>query len=101
MALPGSGQISLSQVNTELAFSSNAPISLNDTALRILFSKTSGSISLNDGWGKTLTCTAYGTFLYYYCSGPDLFDVYADGYCSTYIEARGCDLNACSGYQQC
>lgn len=52
MALPSSGQISLSQVNTELGFSSTATISLNDSAVRTLFGIASGTISLNDGHGK-------------------------------------------------
>jgi hypothetical protein len=53
MALPSSGQISMSQVNTELSLSSTAQISLNDAAVRTLFVKASGAISLNDGHGKS------------------------------------------------
>ena len=37
MSLPGSGAISMGQVNTELGFSPTALISLNDTVVRDLF----------------------------------------------------------------
>ena len=53
MTLPVSpNAISLSQVNTELGYSSTAVISLNDTAIRSLFGKASGVISMSDGHGK-------------------------------------------------
>lgn len=53
MTLPASGAISLSQVNTELGLSSTAPITLNDAAVRALFAKPSGIISLADGYSKS------------------------------------------------
>lgn len=52
MALPSSGSISLSQVNTELGLSSTAQISLNNSAVRTLFGKASGMIAMSDGYGK-------------------------------------------------
>lgn len=52
MALPASGAISFSQVNTELGLSATATISLNDTAVRNLFGRGSGAISMSDGHGK-------------------------------------------------
>lgn len=52
MALP-TGTISMSQVNTELGYSSTALISLNDTAVRTLAGKPSGIISMDDLRGKS------------------------------------------------
>ena len=53
MTLPASGTITMSQVNTELGLSATANISLNQAAVRSLFVKPSGAISLNDGHGKS------------------------------------------------
>lgn len=53
MALPGSGAISMNAVNVELGLTATAQISLNDAAVRTLFVKPSGAISLNDGHGKS------------------------------------------------
>jgi hypothetical protein len=69
MTLPVSpNSISLSQVNTELSFTSNITISMNDTAVRALFGKASGTISMSDGWGKSRgvsipSIVAYGEHL--------------------------------------
>jgi hypothetical protein len=52
MTLPSSGAISLSQVNTELGYSSTAQISLNDSAVRTLFGESSGVVDFNSGHGK-------------------------------------------------
>lgn len=52
MALPSSGQISLSEVNTELGNASNATISMGDAAVRTLFGVPSGAITMNAGHGK-------------------------------------------------
>lgn len=52
MALPSSGALSLSMVNTELNRSASAAISMNDADVRALFGKPSGVISLSDGYGK-------------------------------------------------
>jgi hypothetical protein len=57
MALPSSGNISLSQVNTELALSATAQISLNDTAVRTLAGKASGAIRMNDLYGTSSAFT--------------------------------------------
>lgn len=55
MTLPASGAISLSDVNTELGYSSTAQISLNDSAVRSLAGVSSGAISLDDLHGKANT----------------------------------------------
>lgn len=52
MALPSSGTISMLQVNNELGKSSTQKISLNDTQVRSLANKTSGTISMSDLYGK-------------------------------------------------
>lgn len=53
MALPSSGPLSLSQVNTELGKSATNSISLNDTNVRTLAGKASGAIAFADLRGKS------------------------------------------------
>jgi hypothetical protein len=53
MPLPGSGQITLNQVNVELGNSGTAQISMNDSAVRALFGIASGEIEMSDGYGKS------------------------------------------------
>ena len=53
MTLQASGVISMSDVNIELGASGSTGRSLNDTSVRTLFAKPSGTISLNDGYGKS------------------------------------------------
>lgn len=52
MALPSSGQLSLNQVNIELGFSGTAQIGMGDTAVRGLFERGSGQVSMSNGHGK-------------------------------------------------
>ncbi|MGL5965020.1 MAG: hypothetical protein ACRCZ9_05100 [Fusobacteriaceae bacterium] len=52
-ALPSSGSISASQVNAELKKASNAAMGLNDSDVRKLAGKTSGTISYSDLRGKS------------------------------------------------
>ena len=53
MALPASGPISMSMVNTELGIPATTVITLNDAAVRTLFNKSSGAIAMSDGYGKS------------------------------------------------
>jgi len=60
MTLP-TGTITMAQVNTELGNSSSSQISLNDTAVRNLASKPSGTVSMNDLRGKSSFGVTGGT----------------------------------------
>lgn len=50
--LPSTGSISLSQVNQELWRSATSPINMNESEVRALAKRPSGSISMNDLRGK-------------------------------------------------
>lgn len=52
MTLPVSGAISMAMVNTELGRAANANVSLTESAVRSMFGKSSGAISMSDGYGK-------------------------------------------------
>lgn len=58
MALPASGQISLSQVAVELGRASNATTSLGESAVRSLAGVPSGAISLDNLHGKSAAFAA-------------------------------------------
>ena len=53
MTIPLTGQISFATINIELGRAANAPISLNETAVRQLAGIPSGPISFNDLRGKS------------------------------------------------
>lgn len=61
MALPSSGQLSLSQVNTELGLTATTAISLGQTNVRALFGVSSGAVSISNGWGKAVGAIAFDT----------------------------------------
>jgi hypothetical protein len=80
MALPSSGAISFSNVDTELGYSSSAQISLNDAAVRTLFGISSGAIDMNTGHGKSnfpaaLLFVDVGNSSSYPGSGTTLYDI--------------------------
>lgn len=52
MTLQSSGAISFQQINVELQLSPTSTISLNDAAVRQLLGKSSGTISMQDAYGK-------------------------------------------------
>jgi hypothetical protein len=58
MALPSSGPLSLSQVNTELDLTPKSQINLNSAIVRALFERPSGTISFSNGYGKASAFTA-------------------------------------------
>ena len=81
MTLPASGAISLGNVNVELSLSGAASISMNSSNVRTLFAKSSGVISMYDGYGKSnYRIGTVGTFQVnnYGASGLTIF-VYVDG----------------------
>ena len=53
MALPSSGSISLNQVNVELNKSGSTSIKMGNSDVRTLFARSSGSISMSHGHGKS------------------------------------------------
>ena len=63
MALPSSGAISMSNVDVELGRSSTAQICLNCSSVRTLFGKSSGTISLACGYGKSNKSPYTGSYL--------------------------------------
>lgn len=68
MTLPLAGSpLSLSQVNTENGYSTNALVSLNDNSVRSLAGKISGTIGFNDLQGKSND----GLTAAYYFDGTD------------------------------
>jgi hypothetical protein len=61
MTLPYSGQISMSQVNPELAKAPTATISFGDAGVRDLAGIPSGAISMSNLWGKGAATVTYIT----------------------------------------
>jgi hypothetical protein len=71
MALPTAGSaISLNQVNVELALTGTTSIQMNQTTVRTLFVKPSGTIAMSDGHGKS--------------NAPTVTSVVVSGFTGTY-----------------
>lgn len=62
MALPSTGAISFSDINTELGVSSTTLRALNDAAVRTLFGQASGAVDMNTGHGKSNRTSPTFTF---------------------------------------
>jgi len=96
MALPNNTTISLSDVNSELGYSSTATISLNDAAVRTLAGVSSGAISMSNLWGKsnaqTYTFTGYGEESWTIPSGKTSFIA------KLYGPGGGSGVNSGGGY---
>lgn len=97
MSLPGSGSISMSQINTELGRSASSQISLdaaeNGSYATINtcaspYPSSSNPASMSEWWGynhSAACCPAYGTFYLEYCT-PDYTHYYRyhNGSCGYY-----------------
>ena len=77
MALPSSGSLSMSQINTELTNSSTATLNMGATTVRNLFQVLSGPIKFSNGYGKERVITQLinvvqgnGVSEAYYTYGP-------------------------------
>ena len=62
MALPSTGALSFSDINTELGVSSTTLRALNDAAVRTLFGQASGAVDMNTGHGKSNRTSPTFTF---------------------------------------
>lgn len=67
MTIKSSGLISMADICTELGLSTSSPRSLNDSDIRTLLGKPSGSISLADAYGKSnIVSIGRGAFKFAY-----------------------------------
>jgi hypothetical protein len=62
MALPSSGAIAFSDINTEIGVSATTLRSLNDAAVRTIFGQASGAVDMNTGHGKSYRVSPTFTF---------------------------------------
>jgi hypothetical protein len=85
MALPITGPISLRDVNVELGRSPSAQIDMNDSQLRLLFERPSAgtTISMSDGFGKSLTFNTVGLWNFSGIQGSQVFTDTAGNYTGT------------------
>ena len=99
MALPSSGAIAFSDINTELGVSSTTQRSLNDCAVRTLFGQSSGAVDMNTGHGKSnggsVSYTSPGSYSWTVPAGVTSISVLAIG--GGDGGGRGCGRGAPSG----
>jgi hypothetical protein len=73
MTLPASGQLSMSDINTELGNTSTAQITLNDTSVRSLLKRTTNAseIGMNAAYGGNILKNLVATGWQYPCYSSD------------------------------
>ena len=99
MALPASGPISMSMVNTELGLSATAVITLNDAAVRTLFGKSSGAIAMSDGYSKTYYLYTGVIDTFGYRAAGAYFDGVGQG-TNTYCGTEVAESEVCCGLDE-
>lgn len=102
MPLQSSGQISLGDVNVELGRSRTQQIGMNETVVRTLGGRASGSIGFNHFHGKS-NCPPNGTYYGQVCSGCTLYNRYHNGSCGFYdnfVENNSTSCGCCPPYGQ-
>ena len=88
MTMPGSGTISMAQINVEIGRAGNAVISLGESAVRTLAGVQSGSISLSQFYGRSSYTPMTGTGVDGLAEGVAAGTQYT-GSCYPYVTVSG------------